>query len=83
LGASSDALRFRRPPDLGLSVCLIWVCLRRHRDPQISDEEEYLENLFDVLCSTLMLPDNKAAFLKSEGAFPVVVLLLSEGAFPE
>ena len=37
------------------------------RDPKASDEEEYLENLFDVLCSCLMQPFSRTAFFEAEG----------------
>ena len=37
------------------------------RDPKASDEEEYLENLFDVLCICLMQPQTRSMFYKQEG----------------
>lgn len=36
---------------------------RRH-DPSNSEEFEMMENLFDVLCSALLLPANRDRFLK-------------------
>lgn len=30
------------------------------RDPQTDDEMEYLENMFDALCSCMLLPENRA-----------------------
>ena len=39
----------------------------QRRDPKASDEEEYLENLFDVLCSCLMQPFSRTAFFEAEG----------------
>ena len=40
---------------------------RRHSCwPQDAEEQEYLENLFDALCSCLMLPENRAAFVAAE-----------------
>jgi beta-catenin-like protein 1 len=33
----------------------------------IGDEEEYVENLFDILCITLQLSDSKLLFIKAQG----------------
>jgi hypothetical protein len=38
------------------------------RDPTTTEEEEYVENLFDVAASCLLLPENKAVFVEDEGA---------------
>lgn len=37
-------------------------------DPETTEEEELVENLFDVLASCLLLEDNKAVFVEAEGA---------------
>ena len=47
------------------------------RDPKASDEEEYLENLFDVLCSCLMQPFSRTAFFEAEGASLMYRFLLA------
>ncbi len=47
------------------------------RDPKASDEEEYLENLFDVLCSCLMQPFSRTAFFEAEGASLIYRLSLA------
>lgn len=39
---------------------------KRH-DPQTAEEQEMMENLFDVLCSSLMATVNREKFLKGEG----------------
>ena len=39
---------------------------KRH-DPSIVEEIEFMENLFNSLCSALMLPANRDRFLKGEG----------------
>jgi len=63
----------------GPQLCLSWPA-SDCRDPKASDEEEYLENLFDVLCSCLMQPFSRTAFFEAEGASladrvsPVVML---------
>lgn len=39
---------------------------KRH-NPSTAEEQEMMENLFDALCSCLMLPANRERFLKGEG----------------
>lgn len=39
---------------------------KRH-DPSAVEEIEFMENLFNSLCSALMLPVNRDRFLKGEG----------------
>lgn len=39
---------------------------KRH-DPQTAEEAEMMENLFDCLCSSLMVTANKDKFLRGEG----------------
>jgi len=39
---------------------------KRH-DPSSVEEIEFMENLFNSLCSALMLPANRDRFLKGEG----------------
>ncbi|KAK4046878.1 hypothetical protein OIV83_005774 [Microbotryomycetes sp. JL201] len=39
----------------------------RKRDPKDGDETEFMENLFDALCSSLTEPNVKMAFLEGEG----------------
>lgn len=34
------------------------------RDPQTEDETEFLENMFDALCSCMLLPENRAKFVE-------------------
>ena len=36
---------------------------------------EYVENLFDALCSTLMTPQNKMMFVEAEGVELMVLIL--------
>ena len=47
-----------------LGPCLASPC---HRDAEGADEEEFLENVFDTLCSALMAPGNREAFVGAEG----------------
>jgi len=39
---------------------------KRH-NPSTAEEQEMMENLFDSLCSCLMLSSNRDRFLKGEG----------------
>ena len=39
---------------------------KKHK-PSSADEFEYMENLFDCLCSCLMIATNRELFLKGEG----------------
>ena len=39
---------------------------KRH-DPSTVEEIEFMENLFNSLCSALMLPANRDRFLRGEG----------------
>lgn len=43
----------------------------QRRDPKTSEEEEYLENLFDTLCTCLMQPKTRTLFFEAEGAVNV------------
>ena len=42
-----------------------------------ADEAEFMENVFDTLCSTLGEPENKKLFLDSEGIDLMVLMLKS------
>lgn len=67
------------PPRSRPSVLVLIVPWPRRRDPETTEEEEYLENLFDVVASCLLLPENRAVFVEAEGAlstpFPSPFLL--------
>lgn len=39
----------------------------RRRDPSSADELEFMENIFDSICSALSAPSFKLAFLDGEG----------------
>jgi len=47
----------------------------RFQDPRDADETEFMENLFDVLCSALAEPAIKELFLKSEGVDLMVLTM--------
>ncbi|KAI9508932.1 DUF1716-domain-containing protein [Russula earlei] len=47
----------------------------RRRDPTDADEAEFMENVFDSLCSALAEADIKDLFLKSEGVDLMVLMM--------
>ncbi|XP_028968634.1 beta-catenin-like protein 1 [Galendromus occidentalis] len=61
----------------GIDILLQQLSHFRRHDPGNSEEFEMMENLFDILCSALLLPANRDRFLKSEG-LQLMNLLLKE-----
>ena len=51
----------------GIDILLQQLAYYKKHDPSTADEAEYMENLFNTLCSALMLPSNRVKFLKGEG----------------
>lgn len=47
----------------------------RKRDPVDADEAEFMENLFDALCSALSEPKIKSLFLASEGVDLMLLMM--------
>lgn len=47
----------------------------RRKDPADGEEAEFMENLFDALCSALAEPENKKLFLDSEGVDLMVLMM--------
>lgn len=54
------------PPFWGNFVFFVLQVFKRH-NPSTAEEQEMMENLFDSLCSCLMLSSNRDRFLKGEG----------------
>lgn len=52
-----------------------WGQQYRKRDPVDADEAEFMENVFDTLCSALGEPENKKLFLDSEGIDLMVLMM--------
>lgn len=61
----------------GIDNLLQALAYYKRRDPQTLDEIEMMENLFDCLCSALMLTPNRERFLKGEG-LQLMILMLKE-----
>lgn len=51
----------------GIDVLLQQLAAFKRYDPTTNEEQEYMENLFNCMCSSLMLKDNRDKFLKGEG----------------
>ncbi|KAF9247089.1 Catenin-beta-like protein [Melanogaster broomeanus] len=61
----------------GVEVILKVLSQFRRRDPVDADETEFMENVFDALCSALSEPEVKSLFLASEG-IDLMVLMIKE-----
>lgn len=51
----------------GMDTLLQAIAYYRRRDATSVEEKECIENLFDCLCSCLLVPENQARFRQSEG----------------
>uniref|UniRef100_A0A667YLA8 Catenin, beta like 1 n=1 Tax=Myripristis murdjan TaxID=586833 RepID=A0A667YLA8_9TELE len=51
----------------GIDVLLQQLSVFKRHNPATAEEQEMMENLFDSLCSCLMLPANRDRFLRGEG----------------
>lgn len=58
---------------------VVWLCVSIittcHRDPDTELEEEFVDNLFDVVCAALVVDDNKPQFVESEGVELMLLML--------
>lgn len=59
----------------GMESCLKVLSTYRKRDPYGAEETEYMENVFDCVCSALSEPENKEQFLKEEGVELMVIMM--------
>ncbi|CAH1966005.1 unnamed protein product [Acanthoscelides obtectus] len=51
----------------GIDTLLQQLAFYKRHDPASAEEHEYMENLFNCLCSALMVVPNRDKFLKGEG----------------
>ncbi|XP_039296273.1 beta-catenin-like protein 1 [Nilaparvata lugens] len=51
----------------GIDALLQQLAFYKRHDPASAEEAEMMENLFNVICSSLAIPANKDKFLKGEG----------------
>ncbi|CAH7667033.1 Catenin-beta-like protein [Phakopsora pachyrhizi] len=60
----------------GIDIILEVLSIYRKRDPKDSDEIEFMENVFDCLCSVLLEPnEHKQKFLEGEGVELMVIMM--------
>jgi beta-catenin-like protein 1 len=59
----------------GIEIYLTVLSHFRRRDPVDADETEFMENIFDGLCSALGEAENKALFVKAEGPDLMVIFM--------
>ncbi|MBW0509786.1 hypothetical protein O181_049501 [Austropuccinia psidii MF-1] len=59
----------------GIDTLLEVLSAYRKRDPNDSDEVEFMENIFDALCSILLEPQHKTPFLKGEGVELMIIMM--------
>jgi beta-catenin-like protein 1 len=79
LTQSSRPNRVRIAEANGVEVCLTNLAPYRRDDPEKdSDEEEYMENMFNCLSSIVEEPVGKAKFLEAEGV-ELCLLLVRDG----
>eukprot|EP00058_Branchiostoma_floridae_P012181 XP_002597669.1 hypothetical protein BRAFLDRAFT_217397 [Branchiostoma floridae] len=62
----------------GIDTLLQQLATFKRHNPANSEELEMMENLFDCLCSALMLPANRDRFLKGEGLQLMNLMLRSK-----
>lgn len=72
---SSTTNRQKFSKEGGVDVVLQSLAAFRKRDPRDADETEYMENLFDALCSALSEVETKQALLDSEGIELMVLMM--------
>lgn len=63
----NDEIRLQIGSLDGIDVLLQQLAIYKRHDPSSSEEQEYMENLFNCLCSSLMAKENRDRFLKGEG----------------
>ncbi|KAG9006053.1 hypothetical protein FRB94_001034 [Tulasnella sp. JGI-2019a] len=59
----------------GVDTLLQVLSQYRKKDPSDADEVEFMENLFDALCSALAEPEIKKLFVESEGVELMVIMM--------
>lgn len=76
----SDANKRKMGAANGIDAVLQAIAPYRNRDPETTEEEELVANLFDVVASCLLLPANKALFVEAEGVELLLLILKSKRA---
>ncbi|KAL4421715.1 hypothetical protein ABPG77_002331 [Micractinium sp. CCAP 211/92] len=76
----SDANKRKMGSTNGIDAVLQAIAPYRNRDPETTEEEEFVENLFDVVASCLLLEENKAVFVEAEGVELLLLILKGKRA---
>ncbi|KAE8227347.1 hypothetical protein CF319_g166 [Tilletia indica] len=74
-GADGEENRKRIGDAGAIDELLGVISLFRKRDPVGGEETEFMENLFDALCSSLSVDANKQRFLEGEGVELMVIIM--------
>ena len=61
-------------------LCVQAIAPYKNKLPSSDDETEYVENLFNALCATLMTPKNRQVFVDAEGVELMVLILKQKKA---
>ena len=59
----------------GVDTILRALSAFRRRDPANADETEFMENIFDALCSSLAEPEVREQFQQAEGVDLMVLIM--------
>lgn len=59
----------------GVDTILRALSIFRRRDPSGPDETEFMENIFDALCSSLAEPEVRESFQQAEGVDLMVLIM--------
>ncbi|TKY84863.1 hypothetical protein EX895_005943 [Sporisorium graminicola] len=71
----------RQEEENGIDVLLGVLARYRRTAPSGAEEQEFVENIFDSLCSSLSDASNKARFLEGEGIELMVLLMKEKKSF--
>mmetsp|Transcript_38537 Transcript_38537/g.90995 ORF Transcript_38537/g.90995 Transcript_38537/m.90995 type:complete len:517 (+) Transcript_38537:141-1691(+) len=72
---SSDGNKKRVAGGEGIDKLLALVAPWKKKDPKDSEEAELISNLFNTICSTLMITENQVALVEGEGIELMVIML--------
>eukprot|EP00039_Didymoeca_costata_P001320 m.51552 g.51552 ORF g.51552 m.51552 type:complete len:557 (-) comp10739_c0_seq2:92-1762(-) len=71
----SDVLREKLGKLDGIDRLLGVLAVYKKRDPGETEEHEMMENIFDILCSSLLLKSNGELFIKAEGLELMIIMM--------
>eukprot|EP00026_Physarum_polycephalum_P001295 Phypoly_transcript_01296.p2 GENE.Phypoly_transcript_01296~~Phypoly_transcript_01296.p2 ORF type:complete len:521 (-),score=104.86 Phypoly_transcript_01296:150-1712(-) len=59
----------------GIDTLLMAIAAYKKHDPHTGEEAEMLENIFNSLCSSLLLPENRSRFMRAEGLELMIIIM--------